>query len=116
MGHIRAHDRDRGSWAAKVDTLEALACVLFLMPLFAAVYFLVKMDGGPALVAIERKLSDGTTLKAWRFRTTIPEPRAGADIPSFTRLGVLLHRYRLDQLPEFANVIRGEMTLNEMMR
>jgi len=116
MVHTRANDRDRGYWAAKVDTCEALACVLFLMPLFAAVYLLVKIDGGPALVAVERKLSDGTTLKAWRFRTTIPGPPARAHTPPFTRLGALLHRYRLDQLPEFANVIRGEMTLNDMLR
>lgn len=116
MVHTRANERDRGSWATKVDALEALACVLFLMPLFAAVYFLVKLDGGPALVAIERQLSDGTTLRTWRFRTTIPGLPLRAGAPSFTRLGALLHKYRLDQLPEFAAVIRGEMTLNELLR
>lgn len=116
MVHIRTNDRDRGSWAAKIDTFEALACALFLMPLIAVVYMLVKIDGGPALVAVERELSDGTTLTAWRFRTTIPEPPARAHTPPFTRLGALLHRYRLDQLPEFASVIRGEMTLNDMLR
>ena len=116
MAHTREHYRYRSSRAAVVDLLGALACALFFAPLFVTIYLLVKTDGGPAIVAFERAKSDGTTFTAWRFRTTNPKPLAGAEPTSFTRLGALLHRYRLDQLPEFANVIRGEMTLTEMMQ
>jgi exopolysaccharide production protein ExoY len=116
-----------------LDVAGALALLVFFAPLLLIVAFLVKIhDGGPALFAHRRIGRNGETFFCYKFRSMV----MGADVvlanvlandpgkrmewmadhklrndPRITKLGRLLRKSSLDELPQLLNVLRGEMSL-----
>jgi lipopolysaccharide/colanic/teichoic acid biosynthesis glycosyltransferase len=72
---------------------------------------------GPALFRQERVGRDGRPFELLKFRTMVADaPRRGGALtapgdPRVTRLGAILRRWKLDELPQLANVLRGDMSL-----
>lgn len=98
--------------------LAALGAVVTLpLLLFAAVG--VKMSSaGQVLERRKRAGLNGTIFSVYRFRTVRfdGEPHGGpvycsTDDPRITRVGRMLRRFRLDELPQLFNVLRGEMSV-----
>ncbi len=113
----------RSAVANKWGVLVALICLIFFAPLILATYLLVRAEGGRAFVSHDRPRGDGTIFEVWKFRTTKQEtPRTfrnnqiEAESPNFTKLGRALYRTRLDVLPRLLNVVKGDMSLAEMMQ
>ncbi|HEU4588119.1 MAG TPA: SDR family NAD(P)-dependent oxidoreductase [Gemmatimonadales bacterium] len=98
------------------DIGGSLAGLILLWPVFAAVALLVRLeDGGPVLFRQERVGVGGRFFRMLKFRT-MRRATAGAlltvaDDPRVTRVGRWLRRFRLDELPQLVNVLRGEMSL-----
>jgi exopolysaccharide biosynthesis polyprenyl glycosylphosphotransferase len=89
--------------------------VCLLVPLIA---LLVRLDdSGPVFFRQERVGRGGRTFMIWKFRTMRVDAEPGGpvwasrDDDRATRLGRVLRRIRLDELPQFFNVLRGEMAL-----
>jgi lipopolysaccharide/colanic/teichoic acid biosynthesis glycosyltransferase len=89
-----------------------------LLPLFALVSLLVKIaDRGPVFFRQERVGYRGRRFRIWKFRTMVPDaPRLGMSLTvgeddRITRVGRLLRRLKLDELPQLFNVLAGEMSL-----
>ncbi|CAL9430826.1 sugar transferase [Streptomyces sp. enrichment culture] len=112
-----------------LDRVGAALGLVLLAPLFALVALAVRLDSpGPALYRQTRIGRRGVPFTMWKFRSMTTDadrlrPRLAAvnevDGPLFkmradprvTRVGRVLRRTSLDELPQLVNVVRGEMSL-----
>ncbi len=111
------------------DTVFSLLALIVLWPLLLAVAIAVKFDSrGPVFYTSERIGKKGVVFRCIKFRTMVRD----ADIrraeimhmnerddvlfkvsndPRITRLGRLLRKYSVDELPQFFNVLIGDMSI-----
>lgn len=101
-----------------LDISAVIISMPILLPLSIVLIVLIKLDSpGPALYWQERVGERGTPFRMVKFRSMYVEAEkngaqfAAADDPRVTRVGRLMRRYRLDELPQLWNVLRGEMSL-----
>jgi exopolysaccharide biosynthesis polyprenyl glycosylphosphotransferase len=100
-----------------VSLLTAVVGLLTLAPLLAMIALLIKLDShGPVLFIQERAGLRGRRFRLLKFRTMLPAagPRSEwvrDNGDRITRVGGWLRRFRLDELPQFVNILRGDMNL-----
>jgi lipopolysaccharide/colanic/teichoic acid biosynthesis glycosyltransferase len=103
--------------ARTLSLAVAVAGLVLLAPLMALIAIAVKLEsGGPVLFVHERIGARGRPFKLMKFRTMRPSDRRQSEWECdnrdrVTRLGRWLRAFRLDELPQFVNVLRGEMNL-----
>jgi len=102
-----------------VDVAACATGLIVLAPVLAVIALIVKLDSrGPAFYRQERMGRFGRLFGMYKFRTMVVDAEAsgpvwaalGAD-PRMTRVGRVLRRTHLDELPQLINVLRGEMSL-----
>jgi exopolysaccharide biosynthesis polyprenyl glycosylphosphotransferase len=101
------------------DLVAAAGLLLALLPAMIVVALLVKLTSrGPALFVQERVGLGGRRFRMIKFRTMRADAEslsgpvwARRDDARCTPLGKLLRRYSIDELPQFWNVARGDMSL-----
>lgn len=115
--------RPLSGWGAPLKRLEdvILASILLvaLSPLFLVICLLIKLDSrGPVLFRQERSGVDNRRIQIFKFRSMHHDPNPDPAVPQtlrndprVTRVGGLLRRSSLDELPQLLNVLRGEMSL-----
>ena len=121
--------RTRVLYKAAFDRFTALAMLLLLSPLMVAIAVTVRLTSpGPVLFRQQRIGVNGkpfTMLKyrsmvvdAERLRKTLTPKSEGNEVlfkmrrdPRVTRIGSVLRRFSLDELPQLINVVRGDMAL-----
>ena len=112
-----------------LDILVALAALVFLSPVFLTLALLVKRDGGPVFFRQTRIGLGGREFKMLKFRSMVVDAEARLkdllarnekasgvtfkmkDDPRITPIGRILRKSSLDELPQFWNVLRGDMSL-----
>ena len=101
-----------------LDVVIASTALLFLLPLLFIVAVCIKLDSpGPVLFAQRRTGRGGRAIKVLKFRTMkVMEDgdsirHAGRNDDRVTRIGHFLRRSSIDELPQLANVLRGDMSL-----
>jgi lipopolysaccharide/colanic/teichoic acid biosynthesis glycosyltransferase len=100
------------------DIILALIGLVALSPLFAIIALLIKLDSkGPVFYKGTRVGKDGRLFKMYKFRTMVANAdQIGGDStpdddPRITRVGRFLRKYKLDELSQLINVLKGEMSL-----
>lgn len=100
------------------DVILSAMAMIMLSPVYAALAIAVKLDSpGPVLYKQERIGFHKRPFKIIKFRTMVAD--AEPDGPALshsrdgriTRAGHFLRKYRLDEIPQFWNVLKGEMSL-----
>ena len=100
-----------------MDIAGAVLCLMVFSPVMLLVAILVKLDSpGPVFFIQERVGLDGKPFPMLKFRSMRQNAeRDGSwtvrDDPRRTRLGSLFRRISFDELPQFINVLVGEMSL-----
>lgn len=98
------------------------ACVLLALPLLIPILFMIALavrltSTGPVLFLQKRMGCRGRAFTIFKFRTLIHTANAGhhavttAANQRFTPVGPFLRRWKLDELPQLLNVLRGDMSL-----
>jgi Undecaprenyl-phosphate glucose phosphotransferase len=101
------------------DRIFSFCTVVGMSPVFVAIALAVKLSSpGPVLFTQRRQGANGTPFDIYKFRTMHTHEtddglvvQATRDDPRITRVGAFLRRTSLDELPQFFNVLRGEMSV-----
>ena len=99
------------------DLVVASTAGLLLLPMMLIVASLIKLDSaGPILFRQTRHGYNNRRINVLKFRTMIANVekefrQATRDDPRVTRLGRILRRTNIDELPQLLNVIRGDMSI-----
>jgi lipopolysaccharide/colanic/teichoic acid biosynthesis glycosyltransferase len=101
-----------------LDLLISASGLIVLSPLLAAIAVAIKADSeGPVFYRGRRVGLGGEPFRMLKFRTMVTEAeRIGGsstpeDDPRITRVGRTLRRFKLDELPQLFNVMKGEMSV-----
>ena len=123
----------RGGWHAVAkrtfDIVVSLAALMLTAPLLLIAAIAIKRSSrGPVIFAQERVGRDGQTFRVFKLRTMVADADAIkhtladrneadgpmfkiADDPRVTKAGRLLRRLSIDEIPQFVNVLRGDMSV-----
>ena len=100
------------------DIVFALTMLLLLAPLFLVLACWVGMDSrGGVFFGQQRVGKGGKHFTLWKFRTMKPHSEKGGQLTvgssdvRITRAGYFLRKFKVDELPQLWNVVRGEMSV-----
>ena len=112
-----------------LDLLLSSLALLMLSPVLAAIALAVRLDSpGPIFYCSDRIGKKGRVFRCLKFRTMVADAeRRRAEVlhmneregilfkikqdPRITRVGAILRKYSLDELPQFLNVLWGDMSM-----
>ena len=101
------------------DIVISLGELLVLSPLMGLVALLIRRDGGPAFYKQVRLTKDGKPFEVLKFRSMtvnaesdgVARLSTGQNDSRVTPVGRVIRRFRIDELPQLLNVLRGEMSI-----
>nr|WP_244447428.1 sugar transferase [Neorhizobium galegae] len=102
-----------------IDIGVSLSALILLLPLMLVVALAIRIDSdGPVLFTQTRWGKDGCRFRVYKFRsmrTDLGDAKGIAqtvrDDPRITRVGALIRKANIDELPQLLNVLKGDMSL-----
>lgn len=102
------------------DIILAGLSLIILSPVFAITALAIKIgDGGPVIYKQKRLTKDGRIFKILKFRSMRLDAEkytgavisSGASDPRVTKIGKVIRKCRIDELPQLLNIIKGDMSI-----
>jgi lipopolysaccharide/colanic/teichoic acid biosynthesis glycosyltransferase len=101
-----------------LDVVLAAVALVVLSPLWVvAAWKIVREDPGPLIYKGTRVGKDGRQFKMWKFRTMVQNaeriggPSTAGDDSRLLRSSSFLRKYKIDEIPQLVNVLKGDMSL-----
>ena len=102
-----------------IDLIISIPCLMIFLPFWGIISIMIKLDSsGPILYKQDRIGENNTTFTIRKFRSMHYDAEkdsgpvcATDEDPRITRTGAWLRRFRLDEIPQLINVIKGEMSI-----
>ena len=106
-------------WKRVLDLVISLVClVVFAIPMLIVIIAIKLEDGGPVFFKQQRCTKGEKVFEILKFRSMIVDAeRDEAVIPCvdgdsrITKVGKIIRRFRIDEVPQFINVLKGEMSV-----
>lgn len=99
------------------DIFFSIILLVILLPILIILSILIKLDSkGPVFYRQERITTNGKIFKIFKFRTMVQNAdKIGALVTvgndaRITRVGKIIRKVRLDEIPQLINILKGEMT------
>ena len=99
------------------DLVFSVIALVGVSPLLLILAAVIKWDSpGPVFYRGVRTGLHGKPFRIYKFRTMVPDaermggPSTALDDPRITRIGRFLRKYKIDELPQLLNIVRGEMS------
>lgn len=96
------------------DVVVSLFAIIISSPFWLISAIAIKLgDGGPVFFKQKRATRDGRVFNVYKFRTmkvNVENRSATADDDRITKVGKILRKTRLDELPQFLNIFMGDMS------
>jgi len=105
------------------DLLLASLGLIILLPLCVVISVAIKLDSDGPIFFFQKRIGKGCKpFHIWKFRTMVSDPignernansfqPAQPDDPRITKVGLILRRAHLDELPQLINILKGDMSL-----
>src|SRR2546430_15248491 len=101
-----------------IDALFSLIGLIVLLPVFFVIALLIKLTSkGPVFFMQNRVGKNGRDFKVYKFRSMFINAdkkgllTVGGNDNRITSVGYFLRKFKLDELPQLINVLKGEMSL-----
>lgn len=102
-----------------VDLVFSSVLIVLSLPIVIIIAFLIKLeDGGPIIFKQDRLTKDDKIFKIMKFRSMVEDAEgdgvarlADKDDERVTKIGKFLRKTRLDEIPQYINIFKGEMSL-----
>lgn len=123
--HKEAREGKGFSWQFQMalkrflDILLSSTALILLSPVMGLIALAIKIeDGGPVFYVQERLGKDGKIFRCYKFRSMVVNAektglglKVARDDPRITRVGRILRHWRLDEIPQCFNVLKGDMSI-----
>jgi lipopolysaccharide/colanic/teichoic acid biosynthesis glycosyltransferase len=101
-----------------LDIFFSVLLLLILMPVIMIIALIIKIDSRGPLIFVQKRVGKGNVdFDLYKFRTMYIQSNKGSLITigkkdqRITRAGLFLRRYKLDEIPQLWNVLKGDMSL-----
>ncbi len=114
------HDEVRALSKRASDIILASVLLVFFSPILLLTALAIRLeDGGPIFFRQDRHGFNNQVIRVWKFRSMRPDKAAEtrmsqqtlAGDPRITRVGAIIRRTSLDELPQLINVLKGDMSM-----
>lgn len=99
------------------DIIFSFLGLVFTSPVILVLAILIKKESaGPAFYLGDRVGKDGRIFRMYKFRSMVMDadkiggPSTAADDPRLLKTGKFMKKYQLDELPQFINILKGDMS------
>ncbi len=100
-----------------IDTIIVILALPVVLPVGLITALFIKVESPGPIIYTQTRIGQGNRpftiykFRSMRFDRDAPQQFAGEDDPRITRIGKIIRKLRIDELPQFLNVLKGEMSL-----
>jgi len=115
---LKVHCDEHATMKRLMDLVTSAIGLILTLPIWLVIALIIKLDdSGPVFYSQDRVGKNGRPFRLYKFRTMRTDAENGKSVwcapndPRVTRVGRLLRRSRLDELPQLYNVLIGQMSI-----